>query len=47
VVAVEIQEKDAGERRVFFIVERERGGVSSVTCRCFTVGGEGDKGGAR
>jgi hypothetical protein len=25
VVAVEIQEKDAGERRVFFIVERERG----------------------
>jgi hypothetical protein len=27
VVAVEIQEKDTGERRVFFIVERERGGV--------------------
>jgi hypothetical protein len=29
VVAIEIQEKDAGERRVFFIVEREseKGGV--------------------
>jgi len=27
--------------------ERVRRGVSSVICRCFIVGGEGDKGGAR